>query len=256
MPALHSSTSEADEPRGHSLSGTGEDARLRGDFLMLASHELMTPLTSLKLQMQAMRRRSERDHAEVPAWAASMLAVCDRQIGRLSRLCEDLIQAIRVQADDLSPASEETDCGSLVREVARSVASQSQVAADTIAVSADEGLVGRWDRSLIERLLFHLIKNAVTFGDHKPVTVEARATDGGVRFTVRDQGIGIAKEDQERIFGCFERVVPVEHFGGLGLGLYLARAVVHAYEGSIRVESEPGSGATFIVELPTVKESN
>jgi signal transduction histidine kinase len=170
-------------------------------------------------------------------------------------LCDDLLQAIRVQAGALSPASEEVDLGALVREVVLGVASQSQVAVETIAVEVDEGLVGRWDRHLIERLVFHLVDNAVTFGKGRPITVEARAAAGGVRLTVRDQGIGIAKEDQERIFWGFERAVPVEHFGGLGLGLYLARAVVLAYEGSIRVESELGQGATFIVELPFVKES-
>ncbi|MFS8069323.1 MAG: sensor histidine kinase, partial [Byssovorax sp.] len=144
----------------------------------------------------------------------------------------------------------------LVREVVASVAVQCPSAACTITVDADEGLLGRWDRGQIERLVFHLLKNAVTFGDHEPIEVEARATVGGARLTVRDHGSGIAPEDQARIFECFERAAPVEHFGGLGLGLYIARAVVSAYHGSIRVESEPGRGATFIVELPLALEGS
>jgi signal transduction histidine kinase len=252
----HSITIEANQPRGDAPSATVRTARLRGDFLMLASHELMTPLTTLKLQMQTMKRMSERDQGAVPPWAGNMLAVCDRQIGRLSMLCDDLLQAIRVQAGELSPAGEQVDLGALVREVVRGVASQRRVAIDTISVDVDEGLLGRWDRHLIERLLVHLLDNAVTFGAEQPIAIEARAAASGVRITVRDQGIGIAKEDHERIFWCFERAVPVEHFGGLGLGLYLARAVVRVYEGSIRVESEPGRGATFIVELPLAKEGD
>ena len=253
---MRSTTAEANHPRVYSHPPFSDAAQLRDEFLMLASHELMTPLTSLKLQVQTMKVMSEREPEASPAWAASMLAVCDRQIGRLSRLFDDLLQAISIQADELEPAREEIDLGALVREVVAGFTGQSQLAASSIAVDADEGLLGRWDRGQIERLVFHLIKNAVTFGDHGPIEVEARATTGGARLTVRDHGIGIAQEDQARIFECFERAAPVEHFGGLGLGLYIARAVVHAYHGSIRVESEPGCGATFIVELPFAKEGS
>jgi two-component system, OmpR family, sensor histidine kinase SenX3 len=247
MDTLRSRVLEPNQP-------TVRTARLRGDFLMLASHELLTPLTALKLQLAAMKRMSERGEAAAPAWAPPMLAACDRQIGRLAMLCDDLLQAIRLQAGDLSPAIEDVDVGALVREVVLGVASQSPIAAQTVAVAVDEGLVGRWDRHLMGRLLFHLVDNAVTFGQERPIAVEARAIAGGVRLTVRDQGIGIAAEDQERIFSCFERAVPVEHFGGLGLGLYLARAVARTLGGSIRVESELGRGATFIVEIPVAKE--
>jgi signal transduction histidine kinase len=256
MDTLRSRTPEASQPRRDAASPTVRTARLRGDFLMLASHELLTPLTALKLQLQAMKRMSERDEAASPPWTQAMLSACDRQIGRLSMLCDDLLQAIRLQAGDLSPAIEDIDVGALARAVVLGVASQSPVAAQSITVAADEGLAGRFDRHLLERLLFHLVDNAVTFGEGKPIAVEARAIPGGVRLLVRDQGIGIAREDQERIFSCFERAVPVEHFGGLGLGLYLARAVVGALGGSIRVESEPGRGATFIVELPVATEGD
>jgi signal transduction histidine kinase len=256
MPALRSITAEANQPHRCSRPPSSEADRLRDEFLMLASHELMTPLTSLKLQVQTMKVMSEREPEAAPAWASSMLAVCDRQIGRLSRLFDDMLQAIRIQADELEPAREEVDLGALVREVAASVAEQSPVAACTITVDADEGLLGRWDRGQIERVMFHLIKNAIAFGNHEPIAVEARATAGGVRLTVRDHGSGIAPEDQARIFECFERAAPVEHFGGLGLGLYIARAVVRAHHGSIRVESEPGCGATFIVELPRALEGD
>jgi signal transduction histidine kinase len=256
MDTLRSSTLEASQPRRDAASPTVRSARLRGDFLMLASHELLTPLTALKLQMEAMKRMGEREEAPAPPWARAMLAACDRQLGRLSMLCDDLLQAIRLQAGDLSPAMEDVDLGALVREVVLGVASQSRIAAQTIAVGVDEGLVGRFDRHLMERLLFHLVDNAVTFGEERPIAVAAWAVPGGVRLTVRDQGIGIAKEDQERIFSCFERAVSVEHYGGLGLGLYLARAVARTHGGSIRVESEPGRGATFIVEIPVTKEGD
>ncbi|HYG68101.1 MAG TPA: sensor histidine kinase, partial [Anaeromyxobacteraceae bacterium] len=76
------------------------------------------------------------------------------------------------------------------------------------------------------------------------------ADPANARLTVADRGIGIAREEQERVFDRFERAVPSEHFGGLGLGLYIARQIVAAHGGEIRVESEPGIGATFTVQVP------
>ncbi|MFS8065865.1 MAG: histidine kinase dimerization/phospho-acceptor domain-containing protein, partial [Byssovorax sp.] len=111
MPALPSITAEANQPRRCSSPPSSEAARLQDEFLMLASHELMTPLTSLKLQVQTMKVMSEREPEAAPAWATSMLAVCDRQIGRLSRLFDDVLQAISIQAHELEPAREEVDLG-------------------------------------------------------------------------------------------------------------------------------------------------
>jgi signal transduction histidine kinase len=80
--------------------------------------------------------------------------------------------------------------------------------------------------------------------------MNVEATDTNVRISVRDHGIGISREDQARIFGRFERAVPTRHFGGLGLGLYISVQILRAQQGSLRVESEPGQGACFIVDLP------
>jgi signal transduction histidine kinase len=82
------------------------------------------------------------------------------------------------------------------------------------------------------------------------VTVSAETRDGVVQFTVEDQGIGIAPQDQARIFGRFERAVSARHYGGLGLGLFIVRQIVEAMGGNIRVQSELGAGAKFIVQLP------
>jgi signal transduction histidine kinase len=232
------------------LPGEGHDW-VRDEFVTLASHELMTPLTSLKLQVQAMKHKAGHEPAESPAWAISMLAVFDRQVGRLAGLVEDLLLTTRIESGELEPSREEADLGSVVREAVADVVAQSRVAASSVVVDVEEGLSGWFDRHLIGHVVFHLCKNAVTFGEHGPITVELRAAPGrAARITVRDHGSGIAAEDLGRIFECFERAVPVEHFGGLGLGLFVARAIVRAHGGSIRVESEPGQGTTFTVELP------
>jgi signal transduction histidine kinase len=88
------------------------------------------------------------------------------------------------------------------------------------------------------------------YGARKPIDLELTHTAEMIRLTVRDRGIGIAKEDQARIFQRFARAVSVRRYGGFGLGLYVARQIVSAHGGRIHVESEPGDGATFVVEIP------
>jgi two-component system, OmpR family, sensor histidine kinase SenX3 len=226
-----------------------EAACIRDEFLTLASHELMTPLTSLTLQVQRMKRMSERRAGEAPTWVAS-LDVVGRQISRLTRLCDDMLQAIKLRSGQLSPERRTVDLGALVRDVVAGVGVEIPAASCAISVDAAEGVVGRWDRAQLERLVFHLLKNAVIFGEGRPVALEVHAGPAGAELLVRDQGMGIAKKDQERIFACFERLVDADHFGGLGLGLYFAREIVRAHDGSIHVESAPGRGSTFIVNLP------
>jgi signal transduction histidine kinase len=98
----------------------------------------------------------------------------------------------------------------------------------------------------------NLLSNALEYGAGKPVEVAVDRSDSRAVLSVSDRGIGIAPADQQRIFGLFERAVPVSSFGGAGLGLYFAKQVVMAHGGQIDVRSEPGRGATFAVSLPTV----
>jgi signal transduction histidine kinase len=99
-------------------------------------------------------------------------------------------------------------------------------------------------------VITNLLSNAIKFGRGRPIVVSVEGEADRALLAVRDQGIGIEPEDQKRIFGRFERAVPAQHFGGLGLGLYIAREIVEAHGGTIRVASEPGSGTTFTIDLP------
>lgn len=110
--------------------------------------------------------------------------------------------------------------------------------------------MGRWDRVRVEQVLTNLLGNAIKFGAGRPIEVTIEATPTRARIRVCDHGIGISSEDQSRIFGRFERAVSSRHFGGLGLGLYICAQIVRAHQGSLHVESEPGKGACFTVELP------
>jgi signal transduction histidine kinase len=96
----------------------------------------------------------------------------------------------------------------------------------------------------------NLISNAVKFGDGKPVEISVSSDERNAHLTVTDHGAGISPENQARIFDKFERAVPDRHYGGFGLGLWIARQIVEAHGGTIRVVSESGRGSSFLVDLP------
>ncbi|WP_425440856.1 sensor histidine kinase [Polyangium sorediatum] len=142
------------------------------------------------------------------------------------------------------------DLTTLACEAVDGLQHQITAAGCTVELVASEPVVGRWDRFRIEQVFINLLTNAIKYGMGKPITVGARRVGPRAEFWVEDRGMGIPKEDQARIFERFERAVSSRSFGGLGLGLYIARQIVEAHGGTIRVCSEPGHGATFTVELP------
>ncbi|MDI1482740.1 HAMP domain-containing sensor histidine kinase [Polyangium sp. y55x31] len=220
------------------------------EFISLASHELLTPVTALRLQAQHIRRLLSQHPEEVPARIPSMVESFDRQLGRLALLCDELLHATQIVASELPLACEDVDLAGLVGDIVDRVAQRPDARA-LVTIRVSGAARGQWDRMLVEQLVLHLVRNALVYGEGRPVTIDVAEMEGGVRLVVQDHGIGIAEDDQVRIFERFERAVPPSRFGGLGLGLYIARAAAEAHGGSIRVESEPGQGATFIVELPT-----
>ncbi|HLL55692.1 MAG TPA: ATP-binding protein [Myxococcaceae bacterium] len=221
--------------------------RVRDEFLTIASHELRTPVTALKMYLESGLRTVELGRGQVPPPVETKLRRGVEQLNRLVRLVDRLVEGSRLSAGQLDFTLEELDLSALVREVATPLVSR-HVEAQVPA----EPVLGRWPRASLAQLLTDLLENAVKYGENKPVEVRLEALPEGVRLSVRDQGIGISREDQRRIFNRFERAVSTQNFGGFGLGLWMCREVAQALGGSIRVESEPGRGSTFTVELPRV----
>jgi signal transduction histidine kinase len=119
-----------------------------------------------------------------------------------------------------------------------------------VRLLADVAAAGHWDRLRLEQVISNLLSNAAKYGAGHPVEVAVEADGERARLREKDGGIGIAPEDQARIFERFERASGVGHIHGLGLGLWITRQIVEAHGGSIRVESAVGQGSTFVVELP------
>jgi anti-sigma regulatory factor (Ser/Thr protein kinase) len=107
-----------------------------------------------------------------------------------------------------------------------------------------------WDRIRVEQVIANVVSNAIKYGAGKPVRVAVIVKEGMAELVVKDHGIGVSRQDAQRIFGRFERAASVQHYGGLGLGLFIARQIVLAHGGDIRVQSEPGHGAELTVRLP------
>jgi signal transduction histidine kinase len=147
-------------------------------------------------------------------------------------------------------AREELDLVALVHDAIEAARPALSNARCTVSVEADGPVCGRWDRQRLMQTLADLLSNAYKYGGTRPIALRVERGAERARLVVRDQGIGIASEDQGRIFERFERSAVTFEAWGLGLGLWTARLAVEAHGGSIAVRSEVGRGATFIVELP------
>jgi signal transduction histidine kinase/DNA-binding response OmpR family regulator len=231
-----------------------EAIRIRDEFLSVASHELKTPLTALRLWSDDLERRRRLGRPIDLALVEERLARMTAQIGRLEQLTGDLLDVTRLRAGQIRIEARPVDLVSLVRSAMDRFAEQAARAACALRVSAPGSLVGTWDPSRVEQICENLLSNAVKYGAGKPIDIGVTAIDGVVAVTVRDHGIGISAEDQARIFRRFERAAPRRHFGGLGLGLYIAAQLAAAHGGSISVESQLGNGATFTLRLPREAE--
>jgi PAS domain S-box-containing protein len=224
----------------------------RDEFLSIASHELRTPLTALRLALENMRRVTSREALErlPPEHVERVLLTAERQGHRLEALVTALLDVSRIQMGRLELDVEEVDLAASVAEALAQVEDEALQSGSPIEVRGDP-VRGYWDRLRVSQVVTNLLSNAVKYGAGKPVKVEFGPREGGRAFvTVRDGGIGIEPADQPLIFERFERAVSSRNYGGLGLGLYIVKRIVEAHGGTIVVESTPGDGSTFTVELP------
>jgi len=235
--------------------------QVRDEFLSIASHELKTPLTSLQLQIDSLTRQIDRrPEAALQSGrlASGAKAVADQTI-RLAELVDVLLDVSRITSGRLHFENSELDLVEVVgAAVDRWRPASARVGIEPVVQRSESdvttelpaALSGTWDRLRLEQVLGNLLSNAVKYGAGQPICVQVSGDEARARIRVIDHGIGIAPVDQRRIFERFERAASSRHYGGLGLGLWISRQLVEAMGGSIGVESAPGRGSVFIVELP------
>jgi PAS domain S-box-containing protein len=223
---------------------------LRDDFLSVASHELRTPLTALRLEVSNLLRLARLDAGSERARLIAKVERIDAQTARLRGLIDDLLDISSLAAGQLELQIAPVDLAEIVAEVGARFIDEAARLGSRLTIDAHERATGCWDRERLDQVVSNLISNAVKYGDGKPIEVAVRAEGGHARLTVRDQGLGIAPRDQERIFGRFERAANSGNFGGIGLGLWIVKQIVNVFGGAVSVASTPGAGSTFTVELP------
>jgi signal transduction histidine kinase len=220
----------------------------RERLISIAAHELRGPLCSVRLCLQSL----QRSRLPLAPKATRMLEIMAKEERRVARLIDDLLDLGRIRSGQLELDLSSFDLCDLVREVSQQMDAQAASAGSTLTVAMPTPVVGRWDRSRLNQVVTNLVANAIKYGQGRPVVVRVSGDSqaGWARVEVTDHGLGIAPELHGRIFEPFKRAVTPGRHDGLGLGLYIVRSIVEQLGGAVHVDSRPGAGATFVVELP------
>lgn len=222
----------------------------RDEFLSMASHELRTPLTPLLLNVQSLARLAASADVVPAEKVRAKTASAARAVSHLERLVARMLDVSHLQEQRLVLTPEPLDLVELLGQVVERYDPEAKSLGCRLQVTAPPALVGRWDRLRLDQVISNLLSNALKYGRGKPIEVTLRPAEGGAALTLRDQGIGIAPDDQAKIFTRFMRVAGETKYGGFGLGLWITKELVQAMGGVVTVESAPGLGSTFTVLLP------
>ncbi len=226
--------------------------KLKDDFVATASHELRTPLAAIYGAAKTLERTDVVD----PDGVDRLISIITAESERLARVIDDILLASHLDSGRLRLSAERLDPATFAEEVAESMQRQLDNGV-TLAVESSEPVPGlEVDPSKLRRVLVNLLENAIKYSPGGgQVVLRVDADNGRVRLRVHDEGLGIPPGEQQRIFEKFYRADPqlARGVGGTGLGLYICRELVQRMGGEIEVESEPGRGSTFTVELPPAK---
>jgi signal transduction histidine kinase len=230
-----------------------EADRLKDEFVALISHDLRTPLTSIMGYLELTLADGALSDDQ-----RGYLEIVDRNAERLLRLVNDLLFVARLEAGQLELHPSELDLSAIVRQSVLEAEPRAAAKGIALTCSAADLPAVRADKGRIFQLLDNLVSNAIKFtpegGD---VEVSVARVNGAVKLEVADTGIGIDAKEQLQLFERFFRASTASQrqIPGTGLGLYIARAIVEAHGGSISVDTEPGRGTTFLIDLPLSSET-
>ncbi len=225
----------------------------RSDFIATISHELRTPMAAVYGAAETLRRREGQLERETEH---ELLDVIATQAERLAQITEEVLLATKLDRGDLTLEREIVDAGEIARETVGAMRSQVPPSTKLELEIGSAMILALGDSDRIQQVLINLIDNAVKHGGGGPVNVSVESDAGLVRMTVADSGPGIPVAEQRRIFEKFYRSgsALTRSPGGTGLGLYISRELVERMGGRLDVQSEPGAGAAFTIELEQPKE--
>jgi signal transduction histidine kinase len=224
-----------------------EAIRARDDFLTLAAHELRTPITSLRLFAHRLAHKAPQMSSGMVAGLSQRIL---RQAARLEQMADRLFDASEIGSVGPSIERAETDLGQIVDDAVHAFGETATRAGSELLASIHGPVVGQWDPIRMEQAVANLLDNAIKFGNGKPIRIELESTGTMARLSIRDEGHGISEQDEVHIFDRYWRDPKSRSVGGLGLGLYVVKAIAEAHGGHVTFEPNSPSGSTFVLELP------
>lgn len=233
----------------HDITFFKEQEQRKDEFIGMASHELKTPITTLKAYNHLLLRQLKNAPTQEPLM---FLTRMDTQLDRLTKLIQDLLDVSKMHAGKLDYAAESVDIDTLLHEVVEMMQHSSRTHTIHLEGSSHKQIMG--DSERLHQVFVNLLSNAIKYSPQsKHVDVQISSNDDTVTIKIRDYGIGIDPKYQERLFERFYRVSSPKDktFPGLGIGLYIVREIIQRHNGTISVASDEGKGATFSVTLPT-----
>ncbi|MEA1865456.1 MAG: sensor histidine kinase [Euryarchaeota archaeon] len=224
--------------------------RLKSEFVSMVSHELKTPLTSIKISMDVLKSLSgSRKDADTEK---EMLQIIDRSIERQKRLVSDLLDISRIDTGNLKLNLEPVDLYEIIlesKDSMKKIADEQGIPIHTDLGCESMQITGDYDR--LVQVFVNLIGNALKFTSEGEIRIRTRMVDGHPEIKVIDTGIGIPAEELDQIFDKFHQVDSglTREVGGSGLGLAICKGIIEGHGGTIRAESEFGKGSTFVIVL-------
>ncbi len=223
----------------------------KDEFMNVASHELKTPITSMKAYLQILSRLLPKGQNVL---ADDFIHKANLQVGKLTELINDLLDVTKIQAGQMIYKFKDLD----LSEVVRDAVSQVQLASPShvIIINNNPKALVHGERNRLEQVVQNFLSNAIKYSPHSDqVVIGAEITDGEIRVSVKDFGIGIPKDLQPLVFDRFFRVQESSRqFSGLGLGLYISAEIIKRHSGKVGVTSN-GNGSEFFFQIPIIQES-
>ncbi len=221
--------------------------RARRDFVANISHELRTPLSNIDLAAQTLRQAAEGD----PALTRRMLDQIQVQVQILSQLSQEMMELAQIESGQVLLKLETAELEPVVRRTVTNLMPQAAMKRQHLTLLVPSGLTALIDEAMIGRVINNLVHNAIKFTPEGGViTVSAAAAGEDVQVSVSDNGPGIPKDEQRRVFERFYKADRARSRGGTGLGLAIARHIVEGHGGRIWLDSTPGHGAMFCFTVP------
>lgn len=224
----------------------------KDEFISVASHELRTPITSLKAALQMIERMTLQKEEMKPARSFVQKGI--KQVDKLIELIQDLLEVTKIQAGKLDLKKTRFVLDDLIAECCEDVQAQSEH--HKCIIEGETNIALYADRNRLEQVVINLLSNAIKYSpDGEKIIINVTTTDEGAKIAITDFGIGISKDKLPLLFDRFYRVDDIsQRYSGLGLGLYISAEIVRRHEGFIGIESTPGEGSTFWFTIPEVKD--